>query len=240
MVDLPQIRSQDPVTRANLKSFYGDRERFYTGKGLRIRTGREIKEVPKEIQVIATRAGGLNLYGEPIYRVVWGWSRLTIIAGEWEDYDQHGNWIRTVGEYRWEPKNMPFDRWHLERWLPPSHFISRKHWYEITDEEFNGVHFAALGAFPSRGEYEGCYVFENSDGSYQPLSSYVVETICRALNYQRNMADAQRREATKKRDSKEEKDFYNLAYDLAEDAYPAFHGKLNVGVTRQIERKPNE
>ena len=239
MIDLP-IRTQDPATRSHLRSFSKDREAFDGAEGPRIRTGREIKEVPKEIQVIATRAGGLNLYGEPNYRVVWGWSRLTIIAGEWEDFDRHGNWIRTVGEYRWEPKNMPFDRWHLERWLPPSHFISREHWYEITKEEFNGVEFAALGAFPSRGEYEGCYVFENPDGSYQRLSCYVVETVCRALNYQRNISDQERREAIAKRQEKMEKSDDDFAMALAEDAYPAFHGQLNVGVTRQIERKTNE
>jgi hypothetical protein len=231
------MRTKDPATRDDLQSFHADRTRFYDPKGLRVRTGREIKEVPREIQAIATRSGGLNFYGEPNYRIVWGWSRLTIIAGEWTDLDAHGNPIRTVGQYRWEPKNLPFDRWHLETWLPPSHFVSKEYWYEITDEEFNGVHFAALGPFPSRGEYEGCHVFQNADRSYQDLTPYVVETVCRALNYQRNLRDIERRAALERREEKKVKDYDGFACDVIDDAMPAHYGKPNMSVTVDIKEK---
>lgn len=163
-----------------------------------------------------------------------------MIAGEWTDLDKNGNFIRTVGEYRWEPKNLPFNRWHLETWLPPSHFISRKHWHDITKETFQGVDFAALGPFPSRGEYEACWCFENADGSYQELFPHVVETVCRALNYQRSISTSRRREAIRKREDKREKSDYDFAYDMADDAYPAFFGKPNVSVTQQIEGNTDE
>lgn len=223
-----------------MRDFHADREQFYDADGPRVRVGREIKVVPREIQALATQSGGLNFLGEPNYRVVWGWSRLCLIGGEWTDFDSQGNYVQTVGQYRWEPKNMPFDRWHLETWLPPSHFISREHWHEITEEEFNGEKFAALGPFPSRGEYEACYCFENADGTYQELFSHVVETVCKALNYQKTISALKRQEAIAKREEKKKTDDYNFAFDLADDAVPAFYGKPQVGVTRDIERNHDE
>jgi hypothetical protein len=233
------LRTQDPATRANLQSFHDERAKFYDADGPRVRTGREIKEVPREIQAIATRSGGLNLYGEPNYRIVWGWSRLALIGGEWTDLDAHGDYYQTVGQYRWEPKYLPYDRFHLERWLPPSHFVSKEYWYEISIEEFNGQEFAALGPFPSRGEYEACYVFQNADGSYQDLFPYVVETVCRALNYQRAMRDQERRAALDRREAKKVKDFDDFAVAVVDDAMPAYYGKTNVNVpvnTSDLER----
>lgn len=240
MIDL-SVRTQDPTARTDLHAFHADRERFYESEGPRVRIGREVKWVPKEIEALATRAGGRNLFGEPNYRVVWGWSRLTIIAGEWTDSDRHGNILRTVGEYRWEPKNMPFDRWHLETWLPPSHFISKEHWYDITTETFQGQEFAAMGAFPSRGEYEQCWCFENADGSYQELTPHVVETLCLALNWQKTVSRERRRQALLDREEKKLKD--EAAEDLAfaEDCQPAFYGQIKVPVTRNLEaRKEDE
>ena len=100
MVDL-QVRSKDPATRSLLHRIDADEKRFYDDEGLRIRTGRETKDAPKEIQALAAIVGGLNFYGEPKYRVVWGWSRLTLIGGEWTDLDASGNYYQTVGQYRW-------------------------------------------------------------------------------------------------------------------------------------------
>jgi hypothetical protein len=213
----------------------GDRERFYDAEGLRIRTGREIKDVPREIQALAAIVGGLNLLGEPNFRVVWGWSRLTIIAGEWDDVDSSGNWYRTVGEYRWEPKNMPFDRFHLERWFGPETFGSKADWYDYTTEVFNGIEFAAMGPYPSRGEYEACYCFENPDGTYQELQPHVVETVIRAFQYQRSITDLERKQALKDREEKKKKADDDFAYSLVDDCYPAFDGKPNVSVPGKEE-----
>lgn len=240
MVDRPEIRSQNPATRAHLARFYDERERFYDDEGLRIRTGREIKEVPREIQALAARAGGLNIFGEPNYRVVWGWSRLCLIGGEWTDHDSQGNYWQTVGQYRWEPKNLPFDRFHLERWIRPEDFGSKEDWYELTKETYQGRDFYINGPFPSRGDYEACYCFENPDGTYMALEAHVVETVIHALEWQRTVSDIERRQALLDREERKKKADDDFAMDLAADAYPAFDGKPNVGVTRQIEGNGDE
>ena len=234
MVDLA-IRSKDPATRSHLTRFHGDRERFYDAEGLRFRTGREIKDVPREIQALAAIVGGLNLLGEPNFRIVWGWARLTLIGGEWTDLDADGNYRQTVGQYRWEPKNLPFDRWHLERWFAPETFGSPAEWHDYTKETFNGIEFAALGPYPSRGEYEACYCFENPDGTYQELQSHVVETVIKAFNYQRSITAFERKQALKDREKKKKKDDDDFAYDLVADCYPAFDGKPNVSVPGKEE-----
>lgn len=240
MVNLPEIRSKDPATRSLLHRLDADEKRFYDDEGLRVRTGREIKEVPREIQALAAIVGGLNLLGEPNFRIVWGWSRLTIIAGEWDDLDASGNWVRTVGEYRWEPKNMPFNRFHLERWFGPECFGPKDHWYEITEEEFNGVKFAALGPFPSRGEYEACFCFENPDGTYQELQAHVVETVIQAFQYQRAITALERKKGLQDREDRKKKADDDFAYDLVKDAEPAWQGLTTVGVNKQIERNGDE
>ena len=130
---------------------------------------------------------------------------------------------------------MPFDRFHLERWFGPECFGPKEHWYEITTEEFNGVEFAALGPFPSRGEYEACYCFENPDGTYQELDAHVVETVIQAFQYQRSITDLERKQALKHREVMKKKADDDFAYDLVADAYPAFDGKPNVSVPGKEE-----
>ena len=75
-----------------------------------------------------TLAGGLNRYGEPNYRIVWGWSRLGWVGGLWNDFTTEGCLLRSVVELRHVPLYLPFDRWHLERWCPPELYGSEYSW----------------------------------------------------------------------------------------------------------------
>src|SRR3989442_3070001 len=56
----------------------------YTSRGspLMIRVLRETHETPESVRRRLRLAGGINRYGEPNYRAVWGWSRLTWIGGK--------------------------------------------------------------------------------------------------------------------------------------------------------------
>ncbi|HUN62706.1 MAG TPA: hypothetical protein VMU53_11985, partial [Candidatus Sulfotelmatobacter sp.] len=57
---------------------------------------REQHEPPVGVQERLAVAGGLNRFGDPNYRVVWGWNRLAWIGGKFEDRDQHGTLLREV------------------------------------------------------------------------------------------------------------------------------------------------
>lgn len=118
---------------------------------------RETHEISPEIQGRLTRAGGTNQYGEPNYRIVWGWSRLGWIGGWWTIYDTQGNETGHVFEMRQEPKWLPpWDRWLLEAWRPAEWFGSPWLWKMQTTEYAygnTGPSLESLGPYPHRGDY---------------------------------------------------------------------------------------
>ena len=124
---------------------------------------RETHEAPASIQKRIARAGGLNRYGEPNFRVVWGGSRLTWIGGRWTDRDASDNIIREAIELRQVPKYFPHDRWHIERWTPPEFYGSPEIWYAQTIEVEDGIRIPTLGPYPARGEYEHSFTLERGN-----------------------------------------------------------------------------
>jgi hypothetical protein len=166
-----------------------------SGLGMTIKTGltshsplflmihvlRETHEAPPEIQRRIARAGGYNRFGEPNFRVVWGWSRLSWIGGRWTDRDAHGNVLREQIELRYVPKYIPHDRWHIERWMPPESYGSPETWSSATLETADGIRVPALGPFPRRGEYEHCFTLQGPHGEFIPLSPAACDAIVRAI-----------------------------------------------------------
>ena len=115
---------------------------------------RQSREIAPEIQEVLTRAGGLNPYRQPRFRAIWGWNRLTLIGGEWINYDGSGNRIGSSIEVREVPKYEPYDRWYIEKWCAPELYGSKEHWEATTTETIDGIRIAALGPYPERGDYE--------------------------------------------------------------------------------------
>jgi len=122
---------------------------------------RETHETSRNIAQILARAGGLNTFGEPNFRAVWGWNRLAWIGGRWTDYDDSGRVLRETIGLRYEPKYFPHDRWHIERWCPPEMYGSPETWARQTVEIENGMNVPALGPYPARGEYEHVFTLQS-------------------------------------------------------------------------------
>lgn len=160
-----------------------------------IRVLRETHEAPAAIQRRIARAGGRNIFSDPNFRVVWGWNRLTWIGGLWEDRDASGNLQRRVAELRQEPKYLPFDRWHIERWMPPESYGSPSQWYRQTIEVESGVSIPALGPFPHRGEYEHCFTLAGLHGEFIPLTPAAVEHVVRAILWAKQQTHSRARQA---------------------------------------------
>jgi hypothetical protein len=159
-------------------------------------------------------AGGRNRFGEANYRAVWGWSRLDWIGGKWEDRDaQTGRLLREVVELRREPKYLPYDRWHIERWMPPESYGSPEAWNAATAEFVGGRNVAALGPYPSRGDYEHCFTLEGPGGEFVQLTAAVARHVARAIECSRGVARAKARAALEERALREER-----AYDAYADA----------------------
>ncbi len=189
-----------------------------------IRVLREVHEAPAPIQERVARAGGLNRFGEPNFRVVWGGSRLALVGGRWTDRDAHGNLIREIVELRRVPKYVPHDRWHIERWLPPESYGSPEAWRAQTIEIENGISIPALGPYPSRGDYEHCFTLMGANGEFIPLSPAACDWIVRAVEWARRQPRSLHRQAILARELRREQEFDRYAADILNDAVPAFHG----------------
>jgi len=177
------------------------------------------------------RAGGLNRLGEPNYRAIWGWNRLAWIGGKFEDRDPLTNsLLREVVELRQEPKYPAVNRWHIERWMPPEAYGSPRLWYAQTIERENGLSIPALGPYPTQGEYEHCFTLEGPRGEFVQLTPTVAEHIARAIEWSRRHPRAQRRRSINERESREDHAYESWAYDLLDDATPAFHKQPFVAV----------
>lgn len=156
---------------------------------------RESKQAPESVERAVTRAGGLNRYGEPNFRVVWGWSRLAWIGGKWRDTNAQGELVREVIELRQEPKYTPHDRWHVERWVPPEAYGSPEQWYEQTSECEDGVMLPALGPYPARGDYEHSFTLEGPQQEFLPLTPGICDAVVRAVEWCRGTSATEKRAA---------------------------------------------
>ncbi len=189
-----------------------------------IRVLRETHPTPDAVAHRLSRAGGINWLGEANYRAVWGWNRLAWIGGKFEERDPStGSLVREVVELRQEPKYPAVNRWHIEKWLPPEVYGSPRAWYAQTIERENGVSIPALGPYPSRGEYEHCFTLEGPRGEFIQLTATAAEHIARAIEHSRNCASAKARSRLYDRESREESSYENWAFDVLDDAVPAFH-----------------
>jgi hypothetical protein len=172
---------------------------------------RETHETPAEVARELLLAGGCNRFDEANYRAVWGWSRLDWIGGKWEDRDAEGTLLREVVELRKEPKYAPHNRWHIERWLPPESYGSPEQWHAETIEIENGRSIAALGPYPSRGDYEHCFTLEGLRGEFVQMTPAAARHIARAIETSRGVARSKSREALVARTGRDEREYDNYA-----------------------------
>lgn len=153
----------------------------------------EKRNTPDWITDEVNRIGGLNRFGGPNYRVIWGGSRTHLVGGKFKDVlyvksDEHlitpdRAIVTEVPEIRTLLKYHPF-RWHLERWRGPEFYGTQREFYEQTwDEECK---FHTQGPYPAMGDYEHifylamcphmksgdaewCSLCKASSGEYIPL-----------------------------------------------------------------------
>jgi hypothetical protein len=189
-----------------------------------IQVVRETHEAPAEVQERITQAGGLSRFDEPCFRVVWGASRLSWVGGLWTDYDTQGNRIGEIVELRQVPKYLPTNRWHIERWMPPEAYGSPEQWYRLTTEVHGGRSIAALGPFPSRGEYEHCFTLERH-GEFIPLNAAVCDWVVRAIGWARAQPPSASRLALVEREMRQARRWDCAADDLLSEAVPALGGQ---------------
>jgi hypothetical protein len=192
---------------------------------------RETRDTPANIARRLMRAGGLNRFGEPNYRAIWGWNRLAWIGGKFEERaPETGALFREVVELRQEPKYPQVNRWHIERWVPPEAYGSPGIWYAQTLETAGGRSIPALGPYPSRGDYEHCFTLEGPRGEFVQLTPTVAEFVAQAIEHSRRQPRLKRHQAIEDRERRSDREYDAWAYALMDEVVPAFHGQPSVAV----------
>jgi len=185
---------------------------------------RETHDTPESVARSLELAGGKNSFGEPNYRAVWGWNRLAWIGGKFEEHDPAtGSLLREVVELRQEPKYPAVNRWHIEKWLPAEVYGSPRAWYAQTIEIAEGRSIPALGPYPARGEYEHCFTLQDVRGEFVQLTATAAEHIARAIEWSRKHPRSTSRRALYEREHQVDRRYDESAYDILDDAVPAFH-----------------
>jgi hypothetical protein len=191
---------------------------------VRIQVLRETYDTPENVAHRLRIAGGVNRFGEANYRAIWGWNRLAWIGGKFEEHDPStGSLLREVVELRQEPKYPAVNRWHIERWVPPETYGSPRQWYAQTIECEHGFSIPALGPYPVRGEYEHCFTLEGLHGEFIQLTPTIAEHIAYAIERSRKAPRSAGKQRLHEREARQENAYDQQAYDILDDAVPAFH-----------------
>lgn len=166
-------------------------------------TNRTILTLPPDFQRRITEAGGRNLYGEPLFRIVWGWSRMAWIGGKFEgETDRNGNLLPAYECLTREPKYLDgLDQWHLEVWCPPDRYGSPESWPE-----------EALGPFPARGDYERLTSF-----GPRSLTPALLERLVQFVMHSKQISTGERRTALLAAEEAKERQFDRDADDILSD-----------------------
>lgn len=201
------------------------------------------QECPAHVARELKLAGGENRYGEPNFRVVWGYNRIVPMTGEWQEFEhlqatltdkltghqESRTFIRLKEskiETRQVPKYLPANCWHLEKWCPPEDYGSPELWRKQGEEVIAGLTIDTAGEFPARGEYELVMPLTTdgtSMGQPIPLVADAVSEIVRMIIVGRDRHSfAQRKAAIEQRLRREEEGFSRKAIDIMKDGMRPF------------------
>lgn len=209
--------------------------------------------VPPDVADKVLRAGGINRFNDPMFRLVWGYDRIVPFHGIWEEWESgvatltdkvtgyqesrpFNKLKRSVEETRQLPKYLPGNCWHLEKWCPPEQYGTPENWQRQGDEQFRFSTIHTSGPYPERGEYELCFPMTD-DGSVtgQPLpidaiGGVIEQTIKILIAGVERFSYQQRRAAIEQRVRREEAGYVAKCEEILRDGMPAHHGNANVTV----------
>ena len=138
----------------------------------------------------AMKRYGVNLYGEPKFRIVFADSRKHMVTGQWVDGSVGG---------KWRPRYRQLAGfWIMEGWLPASLYhagLTREQW----DLRFPSI------PFQDRGDYDHCHTFEASDPANSSVDKLVKWILAgREGSFQDNLDACQAQYAAEEKDKDNE------------------------------------
>jgi hypothetical protein len=105
---------------------------------------------PPAFQQRIARAGGLNRYGGPNYRLAWSQAETQRAGGVWV-HDRYAGY-REVYVANGSPFPPRHGYWILMEWVPPEDFNGEAAYFFLHRDETTGL--CTLGPYPHRGRYQ--------------------------------------------------------------------------------------
>lgn len=194
---------------------------------------------PDPSWVAQLEKAGRHRYNGPNFRIIWGPQRMEWVGGLWIDRDANGIVLRRVPEERQIPRySVSKPRWIVEAWLPPEYYGNPESWAEQTQardpdtgEILIGIH--EMGPFPSEGDYEQCFTFEDDKGNAYEPTVRMLEILTWCIINSRGFSTKLRVNAIRERIANNEEARKKLAKDIADDAMPAFKGSMFTGDSKR-------
>jgi hypothetical protein len=189
-----------------------------------------IKPVSHRLQKRVTEIGGLAENGQPLFRVMRGCDRFTLMGGEWKHYDHSGNQTGShVGLERVIKHPEAKDRYIFEMWCPPENYGNPETWQRDFTQCIEGQFIETLGPFPREGEYELVRVLKTpTGGHFVPLTEAICDALVATAKLNRELPARIKMEAAKDRREKEEKAKEERLIERINEMEPAFEGKTFV------------
>jgi hypothetical protein len=156
-------------------------------------------------------AFGVNGYGQPRYRLVWGPSRLEVCGGYFQDVGR--------SEYRMICR-YDDEAYVLEKYCEPHLYGTPSQW-EAQNRDAWG--FLTCGPYPHRGDYEGVHTFMFQGEFFQPVPALVYAL---ALNVERGnlFSLTDKRIAIRDRKEAEQAAWEKKISDEFDEAMPLHYG----------------
>jgi len=204
------------------------------------RTVREILYPPAIFQERITRAGGLNQYGDPIFKLAWAQSEVTIQGGEWEAEGE------TYVGYREVPALDNLPHWVLLQWCPPGINVNMPFLPPETPSQFYANNrcpntgLCLLGEYPYHGSYQLLLPLKDIEFQngklfieYYSLSSELVDVIIPVILAGMEISIEAKMKFNKEMELKEDAD----RLQLYEDAYADGVRKATLSASKWLEDK---
>lgn len=183
------------------------------------------------MQEFLTEYGGLTLYGEPNFRVVWSNGRIVKRTRRFIDTDASGNVIRqAVGTRTIRRYNVPAlrDRFVIERWHPASFYGDPETWQYQNTKLIDGHLVQPIGDYPARGDYEHVDTAEtvDADGNRHFLwpSREYVKFVVDSVRYVQSLTREAIADRLTAEDEAREEQMFNSILDRVKDASRPFGG----------------
>ena len=125
-------------------------------------------DVPRDAQEHLTRIGGVNLYGEPNFRIVWSGNRTVWQNRKWHEPATESSDAKTwygVGKALKYKQPARRERFIIEAYRPPSFYGDPETWEMRNGKWEDGHSILAVGPYPTRGDYEYLDTIEEVDAN---------------------------------------------------------------------------